>query len=128
MKEFQSRRRTRRIIFSWPVILIFLIVVAWLFSVTFRHYLNAREARRERLEVENSIAEISAKNNILAERLDDLGSEVGIERILRERFNVKKPGEHVLVIVDRGGDEDENDKQSGNGFFSRLLGAIMNIF
>lgn len=129
MREFQKKRRWRKIFLSWPFVLIALIIVLWIFGAAGSEYLKARNAEIARIEVSKELNIAKERLSILDERINAINSEAGLEKILRERFNIKKPGEEVLIIIDGGkqDDPDEGKKQNEN-FFKNLWATVKNIF
>ena len=56
-------------------------------------------------------------------------SESGQEGEIRKRFDVAKPGEKILVIVDKNSEDVKiNDEENKVGFFSRVWQWIERLF
>lgn len=129
MNEFQEKRRIRKILFSWPTIILFSVVAIFFLAETIGIYIKKNEAVTldERMEAE--LLDLRQRKDELEKKIYDLQTEAGIEKEVRNKFNVQKEGEKVLVIVDK---PDENDKNNldgeGNGFFSKIWNWIKNIF
>lgn len=51
--------------------------------------------------VEDEIKDMNLKKNNLEANIERLKTSVGQEEELRKKFQIKKPGEEVLVIVDQ---------------------------
>ena len=61
------------------------------------------------------LTEIEQRERVLAEEIDRLNTERGVEEEIRSKFDVARKGEQVLVIVDAG-DEDvslESEEEVG---------------
>lgn len=128
MREFRSRRHWRKIFLSWPVVVIALVIVLWIFGSAFMEYLKARNAEIARIEVDEELDFIKERLNTLNERINAINSEIGLEKILRERFNIKKPGEHVLIIMDNENQDGlRDDEQQNESFFRNLWATVKNI-
>ena len=127
MKEFQTKRRWRRILFSWPVIAALLLIIIWLFSLTAREYLAVKAVKKENAALEKELISLEEKNKTMEERLKNMNSAAGLEKIIRERFNVKKPGEEVLVVLNKE-EKEAGGESEKRGFFNSLWLKIKNIF
>lgn len=127
MKEFQTRRRWRGIFFSRPAAILLFLATAWIFGLTAREYLAVKVIKKENAALEKDLISLEEKNKTMEERLKNMGSASGLEKIIRERFNVKKLGENVLVVINEERKEtgEESEKR---GFFNSLWLAIKNIF
>lgn len=64
--------------------------------VSWRAYI----ARQARQEVEKGFRELEQEKSELEARISRLEHPAGIEKEAKERFNVKSPGEEVLVILE----------------------------
>lgn len=115
--------------FSWPTIILFSVVALFFLAETIGIYIKKNEAVTldERMEAE--LLDLRQRKDELEKKIYDLQTEAGIEKEVRNKFNVQKEGEKVLVIVDK---PDENDKNNldgeGNGFFPKIWNWIKNIF
>ncbi len=98
------------------------------FSTT-KMYLKRRVAAEKNMAAERQVAEIKKKNAELAKEIERLQSDFGREAEIRKKFNVQKPGEKVIIIVDKAPKKNKiNLEKKEIGFFSRFFGAIKNIF
>ncbi len=100
MFDFHEKRKIQRILFSKPVIgLIFLIAVLLSFSV-YDRYVVSKEMQAK---LDARYAELKALE-LRAETLDTkvryLEDERGVEEELRNRFDVAKEGEQVIILLD----------------------------
>lgn len=127
MKEFQTRRRWRIILFSRPAIITLFLAAAWLFGLTMKEYLAVKTVKKENAALEKELILLEEKNKTTEGYLKNMSSAGGIEKIIRERFNVKKPGENVLVILNEEGKKSDGESEK-RGFFISLWMAIKNIF
>lgn len=124
MKELQRKQKVRRALYSYPS-LILIIVVAFVLAkgvvkVLSKEYESANRARS--LE-EKAVALVLRGEEIKAD-LARLQTEEGIKEEIRERFSVAEEGEHVAVIVDDKGKK-EGDDSLGWPWYKRLWNAII---
>ncbi len=100
LSDFQERKESDKILFSYPsILLVSTLAILIIFGTAkiFRSYLALRK------EIRAIRAEISAleQDKIKYEsRLSQFKTEAGLEKEARSRFNLKKPGEEVVIFTD----------------------------
>lgn len=121
MKEFQEKRKYKKIIYSgWLQIFLGIILLAVIFS-TVKIYKKSRISAARHEEIKKEMAELEKRNAELEANVAKLESESGQEREIRKRFDVAKPGEKILVIVDKSSEDVKiNGEENKIGFFSRI--------
>lgn len=106
-----------------------LVLFLFLTFSTTKIYLKRRAAAENNRISERQLVQIKEKNAEMKKEIGRLQSDFGKEAELRKKFNVQKPGEKVIVIVDKALEKDKiNSKKEGSGFFSAIFRAIKNIF
>lgn len=112
--------------YSWPFIFICLSIIVLLGWYAFRSYQNYSLARAEYERIKEEIQETESRTAELKKELALLEDEKGRDRILRERFDVKKPGEEVVIIVEEKPQPPTANEvsvfESFKNFFKRLFG------
>lgn len=80
-----------------------------------------KKARDEKLRI------LEERSNALGEELQKFGNTAAIEREAKERFNLKRPGEKVVVIL-----SDEPSAGTADGenpsMWARMRDALKNLF
>lgn len=100
MSNLQDRRYLRRILRS-RVFMGFLLLVAILLSRSvYGIYKKVEIARINRIESERKLSALQEKEQHLREEIGKLKTTRGIEEELRNKFQITKTGEEVLVVVD----------------------------
>lgn len=125
MKEFQERAKTRRKRRSKVLLLFMFLVFVALVKGAFSAYAKESESR---VEVDRSLKEKEAldkRYQVMAEQSDELKSDVGIESEIRNKFDVAKPGEGVIVIVDKDAPIIEEDNR---GVLKRFWDSVKGVF
>ncbi len=121
MQEFQHKKRTRRFLYSFPVI----IILVFLLLVLVRGVCGAWEkreyAREKAEEVAVQIDLLKEREAELKAKISRLESEQGKEEELREKFLVGKEGEGVVFIVDPPVSTTTNEESAESGFWSGFL-------
>ncbi len=74
-------------------------VVAWL------------NLRADQAELTDDVQELEGKNAALEERLEALARDPqALEKLARERHNMRRPDEEVLTVIDQPAPEEKKDK------------------
>lgn len=123
MKEFQQRRFFRKIFLSRPVFVLFLAIFAIFALSVFRMYEKSRYASLRNEAAENSLDELKNRSDNLRAAVGMLDTEEGIEKELRDKFQIKKPGEEYVVILENNQVVPEGEEQPKEdfGFFKRFV-------
>ena len=127
MREFQERRRIKRIFYSKFLIIVLILLVGFISVSVMKIYKKYKESKALAEKTVQEVKELEAKKAELESSIAKLQTESGTEKEIRSTFNVKKPGEEAIVIVEKN---EENSKmgQEEPGFFSRIWQAIKSIF
>ncbi|KKS95841.1 hypothetical protein A3B05_02610 [Candidatus Giovannonibacteria bacterium RIFCSPLOWO2_01_FULL_43_160] len=98
--DFQENKEVQRAVFSWPVIFIAgLLVISALWGI-FRALEKELALRGEIKTLEKKIAEADSAKATWEAKAEDLRTEAGLDREARGKFNLKKPGEEVVIFLD----------------------------
>lgn len=121
MREFQEKRNFKKIIYSgWLQIILGIIFLALVFP-TVKVYKKSRISAEKSKEIKEEIVKLEKRNAELAAEAARLESESGKEGEIRKRFDVAKPGEKILVIIDKNSEDVKiNDAENKTGFFHRI--------
>lgn len=83
-----------------PVTAVLAVLVAVLLSVSAgRIVLRARVIHREREAMAERIRELESERERLRGAIAALGTTEAVERLAKERLNLKQPGEEVVVVT-----------------------------
>lgn len=90
---------------SWyhsPILAVFLVLlVVWGGVVVTKTYLKYREARNLRNQYQAELDALKRKQGELNTKIGELSTERGMEAELRNRYRVVKPGESLVIVVDK---------------------------
>lgn len=112
---------------AWPPVLFTLFLVALLLSVSaFRISKRTHAIESETKSVEERIKKLQAENAALAESAESANSPETVERRAKEKLNLKRPGEEVVVVTPAGStaSSSEGDENFFSRFFSGWLGEV----
>ena len=80
-------------------------------------------------EIKEELVKLETRNAELAAEAARLGSESGKEGEIRKRFDVAKPGEKILVIIDKNSEDVKiNGEENKAVFFHNIWRWIKNWF
>jgi len=127
MQRFQRRNFLRRIIYSWPVVLVLTLLFIFIGRATFHAYLRARIANQTYLGVRQEREELSGKQDALEKKLTYLSSPYGLKKELRQRFSVKKPDEKLIIIIDRPISESETPSEESVSRWKNFLDVFRRL-
>ena len=129
MREFQEKRKFKKIIYSgWLQAILGIVFLALVFS-TVKVYKKSRINVQKSEEIKEELVKLETRNAELAAEAARLGSESGKEGEIRKRFDVAKPGEKILVIIDKNSEDVKiNGEENKVGFFFSIWQWIKNWF
>jgi cell division protein FtsB len=99
MLEFQRKQKTRHILFSKGAIIICLIMCFFLGKGVLGLYSKAQASAEARKVSEHELQELQERTDFVEGEISRLRTTEGVEREIREKFSVAKPGEELVVVV-----------------------------
>ncbi len=112
MREFHEKRRLRRIVYSRLSLVILVVFIGIALKGAWGMYQKYHETVLNRRDAERHVADVSTREEFLQSEIERLKSGGGLDQEIREKFNVKKEGEEVVVIVDDKNSETEMSRAS----------------
>ncbi len=119
MSAFDEKRRLKRFLYSWPALLFLVGMVGWLASGVWGIYAKERLTRATLESRQEELAEVEGRERELATSINELKTPRGVEKELREKFEVARPGEGVLVIVE-GPPHERDEGASSFGIWGNI--------
>lgn len=95
-----EKRRIRKIIYSKITLLVLTLLLVLLARGTWSVYKKAKYAKGNETRANMELANIRERETFLKNELEELKNERGREAQLRERFDIGKEGERLIVLVD----------------------------
>lgn len=106
MFDFHEKRKIRGILYS-KTVFVLLILLAILLSISvYNRFIVAQDTRVKLNERKEDLKELEMRAETLQAKVEYLENERGIEEELRNRFDVAKEGEQVVIILE---DEEESE-------------------
>jgi cell division protein FtsB len=99
MQSFQKKNKKK--LFQSKIFFIFILLFLFLFiKAIISFYTKTSESKIRRDQTENEFLELETRKYDLENRIERLESSVGIEEQLREKFDLIKEGEKIILISD----------------------------
>jgi len=119
MLEFYEKRKLKRILFSWPVNFLLLLLLLFLGNNVWKVFVTERETSIKRMERATVLLDLEERKEALERNIETLSTDRGVEQEIRNKFEVSKEGERVIVLVDKK--DEENEPLKKRGIFSYIL-------
>lgn len=103
MLDFQRKNKWEKEFYHLIVLIFLAILAGFLIKGVIRVYPNYSKTSSVVEDLRQEKSEMTEKKQELAENITRLQTDTGIEEDIREKFNVAKEGEKVIVIVDEDG-------------------------
>lgn len=115
---------------KWQWLLLSLTVLAVLFFLgqNLRVYLRKIEYRQDLINVQSEVSSLESQERQLEFQTDAMDEEIFLERLARERLNLRKPGEQVIVFEIEEENQDNLTNQGENNFWIKTASSIKEWF
>lgn len=100
MLSFYQKRQLRRVATSRITQGFLVIVCLFMGSSAYGRYAIARDMAERRAAAERDLTELEERRDALAEQVEYITSERGIEAEMRRQFDIARDGEQVVIILD----------------------------
>jgi cell division protein FtsB len=100
MLDFREKKKIRKAIYSKPVIVLLVVVLAVCVRSTWGLFAKYSEATKKADEAKAELVKLEQQKMELEKRVDFLQTERGREEEIRNKFMVAKEGESVIMVVD----------------------------
>lgn len=124
MLDFHEKRKLKSYVYSKPTIVVLLLFALLLSTAVYERYSREREMAEKRDALASELEHLQQQASVLDAEVNRLKSERGMEEEIRDRFDVSRPGEEIVIIVE---DEEKNATvtstsptgTNATGFFGR---------
>ncbi len=119
MAQISSKRFITRVIQS-PMAYVVLIILGFLFVYSAIGAFNKSRLAEEKMNTaKNELENLEDQKFRLTTELENANTSYGQEKALREKFNVVKEGEQVIVIVNKEESPTTTPPGEGSGWFGK---------
>ncbi|MES2408964.1 MAG: septum formation initiator family protein [Patescibacteria group bacterium] len=99
MRKFESQKQIKSRIYSRTTLIILLFIIILLAKGVFTLYLRNQESVEALRDTNDKVRDLKARQQMLSGEITKLNNNDGVEEEIREKFDVTKPGENVVIIV-----------------------------
>ncbi len=125
MREYQEKQKIRRRLYSKTSIVIVFIIMILVARGVMGVYATEKASRMEVERLSKQKNEIEGRLKIVSKNNDLLATSQGIEYEIRNKFDVAKEGEGVIVIVDKELPPAAEEKK---GLLKKFWGGVTGVF
>lgn len=115
-----QKKRYERALYSKPTIFLLIILVIFLGKAVLNVYEKAQNTKENLELAQVELDVLKARGTLLEDKISVLGTPKGIEAEIRDKFNVVKEGESVIVIVEGELNGNEHNGVEGKSFWERI--------
>lgn len=113
MTKFQKDRRDPKHIWSSPIILFLLFIVVVIFMYNMIDIIEkSRETAKKKNFVANQVEDLKKRETILKKDIEKLNTMQGVEEEIREKYQMVKQGEKMVVILDEVENETSDNENT----------------
>ncbi|MEK7596622.1 MAG: hypothetical protein AAB450_00710 [Patescibacteria group bacterium] len=121
MREFQEKRRFRKLLHSRYVIAVLIILCALLARAVWGVYGKYEKSREIAERTKTELTALEARQKFLSREIADLDTDLGRESEIRERFGAIKEGERLIVLIDGDSGQKSAIQGADNGWWQKLV-------
>jgi cell division protein FtsB len=125
MKELRDKQNFKKALYSFPALIV-LVIVAFLLARGAASIVAKERESASTIEVlEEKNAALKERQVSLREEVERLSTMEGIIEEIRAKFNVTRPGEHLAIVIEeeaRATSTEEGGLKRGWKWFLGLLG------
>ena len=98
MRELQRKQKLRRILYSFPSLIILLVITFFLAKGAIGVIGKSLESYQRSKNLEEKAEALAVREQELKEGIARLQTEEGVKNEIKERFSVTQEGEYVAVL------------------------------
>jgi len=120
MLDFQQKRQMRKVFYSKITFWILLILVILLSKQVYDIYKKKQLSQEGLATISKEYNNLKNRENMLSSEIEKLKTENGIEAEIRGKFDVVKPGEQVVIIINNGSSTPDQVKDNSYSFIDKI--------
>jgi cell division protein FtsB len=124
MLDFQQKKQFNKVVYSKITFVILLILIFFLARSTYDIYKKYRMSADDYAAVKKDYDGLTVRKEMLTSEINKLNTDSGMEEEIRSKFDVAKPGETVVVVIDSTSSTSTDQNNSKGGFWSNLFGIF----
>ncbi len=109
--------------YSKPALIVLFIAIVFLLKEVYDIYQKQQISRQNYDRVATSVESLKSREKMLTSELDRLSTNQGVEAEIREKFNVVKPGEEIIMVINSSSSEaDQTAGNSEQNWWQKFIG------
>jgi cell division protein FtsB len=124
MREFQERRRIKKLLHSRYAIALLAITLLLLSRAVWGIYIKYEKSKEIADKVKSDLKTLEDRQASLIRSIESLRTDEGKERELRDRFGLVKDGERLVVLVDDKTEAKTGTNEINDSWWRNFLDAI----
>jgi hypothetical protein len=127
MKELQRKQFVRRVMYSYPSLIILVLLTLLLAKGAWGIFMKERESARVVRELEEKVEQVEGREAELEAAIARIQTEDGLIEEIKGKFSVTRPGEHVAIVVDERL-KPTTTEESGESWLSSVWQGIKGLW
>jgi cell division protein FtsB len=121
MLEFQEKRKLKRFLYSKIALVVLIIFIILFLNEVIQVYKKQDTTVDNLSKTAASLESLKNREKILSTEIARLKTVSGKEEEIREKYGLVKPGEEVIVVVDRNSDSDSTEPLVEKNFWQKII-------
>ncbi len=123
----QFKEKNKYSFWHSPLTLLVLLIIVVVFAYNMIDLIQKeRDTHKNKISELKKIEELRERESLLSSDIEKLNTEEGIEESVRDKFQVVKPGERMVVIVDDTPKEENTEESMKEHGFRAFLKRFFN--
>lgn len=127
MEDFKRKKNIKKKVYSRTSFFVLLVISIFLLKGAYGVLQKQIESKENLAHVEQRLLEAQERKNELSSSIQHLQTEAGIEKEIRNKFDVSRPGEEVIVIIDSKNSESDIELEN-QSVYERVSQWIKGLF
>ena len=120
MLEFQEKIKLKKLLYSKITLFILIIVTIFLLNAVWDVYKKQGITKANLVKTATSLGALQVREKTLSSEIQRLNTESGKEEEVRDKYGLVRPGEEVIVIVDKSNDKDAVATSTSESFWGKI--------
>lgn len=124
MDELRKKQKLKKRLYSLPALILLAGITFLFIRGTYIVFEKKAESEQYVQALEKKSEDLQEEQAVLTQNIESLKTEEGIEKEVKEKYNVAKEGEHVVILVDRQATSTES-ASSSRAWYQKIWDAIL---
>jgi len=122
MRDFQAKRKIKRVLYSWITVSTLVVLNVLLLKSNIELFGKERYTAKNSAEAKKVYIDTVVRKEALAADVARLGTHEGVDLELRRKFQVVKPGEETVIIVTNSTTSTSTPLEQKPSFWQTVVG------